>query len=307
MNLRVGTRGSRLARTQTDGVVARLQELGHEVEVVVIQTLGDRDKDSPYEAIGAPGVFVREIERALLDGDIDLAVHSYKDLPSVHPDGLVVAAVPERLDPADVLLVRPDVFDPDADWLPVGAGRTVGTSAARRRSLLASRRPDLRTATLRGNVDTRIRKLAAEEYDAIVLATAGLERLARDADNVPDCLSDLRRYRLDPTWFVPAPAQGALALQVRDDGDAVEAVAPLHRDPVARALSCERGLLARVEGSCELPFGAWCRETESGGLELYCALGEGERLEVQHLRGGSPRELADRAWEGFVQRGVASA
>ncbi len=178
MNLRLGTRGSALALVQAGRVARRLQELGHATVTTVISTAGDRAADRAFADVGAFGVFVRDLEGALLDGRIDLAVHSYKDLPSISPAALMVAAVPERADAADVLLVRREALAEWGDGLPLRAGARVGTSAARRHALLRAIRPDLKIGLLRGNVPTRVAALTSGQFDAIVLAAAGLDRLA---------------------------------------------------------------------------------------------------------------------------------
>jgi hydroxymethylbilane synthase len=208
----IGTRGSALALAQARWTAERLAAAGLPCELEVIRTAGDVDQHSPFAQVGAPGVFVREIEQALLDGRIDIAVHSYKDLPSRSPAGLEVVAVSEREDPRDVLVTRGD---------PPGPGAVVGTSAARRRVLVGELHPGWRPRELRGNVPTRVEKLRRGEYDAIVLAAAGLARLAR-AGGID--LAGLQIEPLDPRRFVPAPAQGALALQQRAGDPRIPAV-----------------------------------------------------------------------------------
>jgi hydroxymethylbilane synthase len=308
VRVRIGSRGSALALAQTEDVAERLRALGHEAEVVVIRTAGDRDVSNRFSDIGAPGVFVREIEAALLDGEIDLAVHSYKDLPSRSPEGLTIAAVPERLDPADRLIVRREAIEagggpagggtkegsePLVVALPKGA--TVGTSSERRRAWLRAARPDIELLPIRGNVPTRIEKLREGPFDAIVLASAGIARLQRAA---PESLSleGLIDVRLDPATFVPAPSQGAIAVQCREQ-DPVEAVlSGLHDRRAAQPVRAERRLLRLVDGGCSLPFGAWCRMIGDGALELTAALElNGEVLRIER-RGGDADELADEAW-----------
>lgn len=304
MRIRVGTRGSQLARGQTGAIMAGLRDLGHDPVEVIVETRGDRDRSSAFPEFGGPGVFVREIELALLEEEIDLAVHSYKDLPSTGPPELAVAAVPTRQDPADVLLVRRGSLEPDRELLPLAEGARVGTGSARRRALLEAARSDLEVAPLRGNVDTRMRKLADGDYDAIVLAAAGLRRLEGVDDGGHPRPPGLREHRLEPSWFVPAPAQGALALQVRGaDAELADALSPIHRQEVAAPISAERRLLARVEGSCSLPFGAWCRAVDDG-YELFCVLGDDGRLVRGRLVGEDPEALADRAWEHLAKSGM---
>ncbi len=303
MKIRIGSRGSALALAQTNGVARALTDLGHDTEVVIVETAGDRDQDRRFSEIGAPGVFVGEIEAALVDVKIDLAVHSYKDLPSRSPEGLVVAAVPERLDPADCLIMRADgrPAGPGAPGtelgldLPLKENAVVGTASERRRALLRSLRPDVRIESIRGNVPTRLAKLREGPYDAIVLAAAGLIRLERQ--NAPDLgLDRLVSLRLDPAVFVPAPAQGALALQCRAGDRVVDAVAPLHDVDAATPVRAERELLRLVDGGCDLPFGAWCRRLDGGDLELLSVIESDGLLVRQSGRGENPEELAARLW-----------
>lgn len=305
MTIRIGTRGSALARAQTGGVVRRLRGAGLYVEEVVIETRGDRDTVSAFPEFGGAGVFVREIEEALLDGRIDAAVHSYKDLPSDGPEDLIVAAVAGRLDPADHLLIRRECFVPAAGRLPLPAGARVGTASARRQALLLHERDDLAIAPLRGNVDTRVRLLLEGRYDAVVLAGAGVRRL-QDAGALGDMGSKgIHDCRLGPEWFVPAPAQGALAVQVRrSDRELAAAVGALEEPEAALVVGAERRLLAGVEGSCDLPFGAWCRRVPGTGFALTFALGDGERLLRDELSDANPLVAADRACEHLRQEGV---
>ncbi|MDA8016812.1 MAG: hydroxymethylbilane synthase [Thermoanaerobaculia bacterium] len=297
MKLRLGTRGSRLALAQSNGIKSRLEALGHEVVLQVIQTQGDLHRDVAFENLGAAGIFVRSLEQALVRGEVDLAVHSYKDLPSDSPSELTVAAVPERRDPADLLLVRADAVDRSAPGpLPLFRGARVGTAAARRRALLLDMRPDLEVGTLRGNVPTRLRKLQDGEHDAIVLAAAGIDRLAQDLDGERSGLLELR---LDPERFVPAPSQGALALQVRRDDPAASAVAVLNDADVYRCVQAERLLLERMDAGCHVAFGAWCRSTEEG-LRMNAIFGGREMQRGLRRASGlgcDPERLAREVWE----------
>jgi len=307
VRLRIGTRGSVLALAQAADVARRLRAHGHEIETIVISTEGDRVTDRAFTDVGAFGIFVREIEAALLEGRVDVAVHSYKDLPSRSPDGLVVAAVPERLDAADVLLARPDALAPDRGLLPLRGGAIVGTSAARRKALVRAARPDLKTGLLRGNVPTRVRALADGRFDAIVVAAAGLMRLERRAGGAVDeeaggettiVPAHIVRTRLDPATFVPAPAQGAVAVQVRAEATAVrEAVAAIDDKRIAPALRTERAALALAEGGCSLPFGAWCEAQPGGTLRLVAALGLGDgTIARANATGYDPVVLAEAVW-----------
>jgi hydroxymethylbilane synthase len=225
--------------------VARLlQEIhpGLDIEQIIIRTRGDREAERPLAPLGGKGVFVREIEEALLAGEIDLAVHSLKDLPVDLPAGLEVAAVPERVDPADAL-VSPG--GGELETLPAGA--RVGTGSPRRVALVRVLRPDLLTVALRGNVDTRLRRLEEGRCEAMVLAIAGLTRIGR---------LDSRARRLDPRRFVPAPGQGALAVEARRDSEAARLVRPLRHPPSATCVAAEQALVAALGGGCQLPLGA---------------------------------------------------
>ena len=302
MKLRIGTRGSALALAQSADVAARLRDHGHDAEIVVISTTGDRVTDRAFADVGAFGVFVRELEVALLDGSIDAAVHSYKDVPSRMPLGLVIAAVPERVDAADVLLVRRGALRPERGALPVETGASVGTSATRRRALLLDARPDLVPALLRGNVPTRVRMLTDGKFDAIVLAAAGLARLARAAE--PHRFAptdDVVAVRLDPATFVPAPSQGAIAVQVRENDSAARAaIGALDEPACRRAVQTERVALQLADGGCTLPFGAWCSVAPNGMLTLTTALGlEDGSISRSVATGTDPRAVAGEAWNAL--------
>jgi hydroxymethylbilane synthase len=237
--VRIGTRGSALALVQTGLVAEELAKLGAEPEVVRIRTSGDERKGGAAE-LGDKSRFVKEIEEALLAGEIDLAVHSAKDVPGVLPDGLAIVAVPERADPRDSLCGATTL-----DEVPASA--VVGTSSLRRQAQLLAARPDLDVRELRGNVDTRLRRLAEGSYDAVVLAAAGLARLDRANEGSP----------LDTAQLTPAPGQGCLALEARaDDTDVAELAAKLtHRESLL-CLTAERALVAELDASCHTPIGA---------------------------------------------------
>ncbi len=299
MRLRIGTRNSRLARAQAASVAAQLEATGHAAELVPVTTAGDRSRAPVFAAIGPQGVFVREINRALADGTIDLAVHSYKDVPTDGPDELAIAAVPPRLDAADCLLVRPERLRRDRGFLPLPDGARVGTSSVRRQAWLRHFRPDLRPTPLRGNVPTRIRRLQDGQYDAIVLAAAGLDRLrtAPAPRSAAPGLAGLTVTRLDPEQFVPAPAQGALALQCRRDRPDLRALlATLDHPASRRAIAAERLLLGRLEGGCELAFGAYCRAAADACF-LHAMLDRNGRVATETECGTDPRSMANRLWQ----------
>ena len=272
MNLiRIATRKSQLALWQANFVKRRLEALGHGVELVLIETQGDKDYQ-PFALMQGQGFFTKAVQDAVLAGEADVAVHSHKDLPSAPMPMLEIAAVTSRADPRDVLLVRPERFDSSAQNLPLTEGATVGTSAVRRQKQLLALRPDLVTKELRGNVPTRVQKLRDGLYDAIVLAAAGLERLDLD-------LSGLEVVVLEPQVMVPAPAQGALALETRRDAYEVASVlTDLHDIRTYKAVAAERGLMAMLQGGCQLALGAHA-VYENGVVKLK-AWYEGHYIEV---------------------------
>ncbi len=268
MKLRLGTRGSRLALTQSAAIAAALERAGHEVETIVLKTLGDKILDAPLANLGGKGLFTKEIDEALLDRRIDLAVHSLKDVPSIVPPGLAIVAYPPREDARDAFIGRTAARLED---LPNGA--RVGTASLRRSCQLGALRPDLRIELLRGNVDTRLGKLDRGEYDAILLAAAGLNRLGFAAR-----ATEL----LDPERFVPAAGQGILAIEARQaDGPTVDALRVLSDPRTETAAACERAFLSRLEGGCQVPMGGWARiDLEGGELRLTAFVGtsDGARL-----------------------------
>ena len=246
-NLRIATRGSRLALWQAEHVRDRLAASGAGVaELVILKTTGDRIQDRPLSEVGGKGLFTKEIEEALLDGRADLAVHSMKDLPSAIPERLMLACVPEREDVRDALLVREGLAATSIAELPEGA--RVGTSSLRRACQLRFARRDLAIESLRGNVDTRVKRLDEGAWDAIVLASAGLRRLG---------LGDRITRALDVSECLPAIGQGALAIETREDDERTRAaLAPLTHRPTSIATAAERAFLARLEGGCKTPLAA---------------------------------------------------
>ena len=240
--MKIGTRGSQLARWQADWLRARLAEQGVPAELVVIKTQGDAEVDRPLHELEGKGFFTREIEEALLDGRIDVAVHSLKDLPTALPDGLALAAIPKRHDPRESLVGGTSLSD-----LP--AGTRIGTSSLRRIAQVRFLRPDLQVVPLRGNVPTRVRKVeTGDGLDAALLAIAGLERL--ELGN--------KASLIDPLDVMPAPGQGALGIEIRaDDGATRKALTPLQDPESAAAVSAERALLAALGGGCQAPIAAW--------------------------------------------------
>jgi hydroxymethylbilane synthase len=267
MKLKLGTRGSALATTQSGWFAKRLEEKhpGLEVELVIIKTSGDRfsaeinageraepgagAEDGSKDAPNVKAMFVKEIETALLDGSVDLAVHSSKDLPADLPEGLTIAAFPKREDPRDAFIGRKE--GSAVEDLPSGA--VVATASLRRQLQLKKARPDLKFTPIRGNVDTRLRKLREGEAEGLLLAEAGLKRLGLD---------EVKRVRLAAELVVPAPGQGALAIETRETGEAHDLVAALD-DPTTRLeVEIERTLLARIGGGCATPLGVLARADE---------------------------------------------
>lgn len=252
----IGTRGSELALWQANYTKELLEEKGHKVEIKIISTEGDRSQqwNTSFDKLEGKGFFTKELEEALLKKEIDLAVHSHKDLPTESPFGLMVAGVSKREDPSELMLIRKESTDDKQKW-SLKKDALVGTSSARRKSQLLAFRPDVTTKDLRGNVPTRINKLRNGEYDAILLATAGVERLQIDLD-------EFHAEKLNPQEFVPAPAQGVLAWQTRDDDDDLMSVIDTISDlDVLVKINIERRILNLFDGGCQLPLGAYC-ETE---------------------------------------------
>ncbi len=292
--LRLGTRGSELARTQSGTIATSLAKAGFDVELVIIKTAGDQNQTALFGSIGPQGVFVREIEQALVEKRIELAVHSFKDLPTQSPAELVVAAVPARVDPADLLLVRRETLADGKEFIPLAKGAKVGTASARRRVWLKHFRPDLNIEPLRGNVPTRLRKLVEGVYDAIVLAAAGVERLM--AEQRLGDLGEIEIIRLDPEKFVPAPAQGALALQCRrDDRRVLAALATIDHAPSHAAVKAERDALARAEGGCDVAFGAYCIK-RNGAHELLAMHERNGVVRSARVRGRDSKKLGAIVW-----------
>lgn len=248
--IRIGSRGSELALWQANFVKKLLEELGCEVSIQIIVTQGDRIQNLSFDKLEGKGFFTKEIEAALLLNEIDLAVHSHKDLETSQPEGLCIGAVSYREDPSEILLLRETAFDARQKW-GLKKGATIGTSSARRKSIIKALRPDLQIEELRGNVPTRIEKLRNGHYDAILLANAGVSRLNLN-------LSDLHTQILDPKEFVPAPAQGVLGLQIRQNDTATHRiVSQLNHQKVAEQIAIERGVLQALQGGCQLPLGVY--------------------------------------------------
>jgi hydroxymethylbilane synthase len=246
MNLRIGSRGSQLALWQANHIADRLRGHGHSVEIEIIKTTGDRLQEVTFAQVGSKGMFTKEIEEALAEGRVDLAVHSLKDLPTELPPGFALAATPTRVDPRDVFV---SVKYEHVSSLP--AGSKVGTSSQRRRAQLKELRPDVEAVEFRGNVDTRLRKLSEGQVDAILLAAAGLDRLKK---------TEWVRQRLEPKDFCPAAGQGSLGIETRlNDEATIVALAFLDDRATRYAVTAERAALAALGGGCQVPIGIHCR------------------------------------------------
>lgn len=247
----IGSRGSDLALWQANHVLRKVQKLGLKAEIKIITTQGDAIQNLSFDKLEGKGFFTKEIEEALLKKEIDLAVHSHKDLPTTSPEGLKIAAVSEREDAAELVLIRKECVDNSLKYA-FKKNAIVGTSSARRKSQLLAFRNDIKLEDLRGNVPTRIQKLRDKKYDAIMLAAAGVERLHID-------LSEFKVLRLDPKEFIPAPAQGVLGLQIReDDHELFEYIHKLNSEKVEDTIAIERKVLNLFDGGCQLPLGVFC-------------------------------------------------
>ncbi|MCA9257837.1 MAG: hydroxymethylbilane synthase [Planctomycetales bacterium] len=297
--LRIGARGSKLARWQCDWIADQLREAGVEVELVVIRTQGDVEQSGPVRDLGIQGVFTNEIQQALLRKEIDLAVHSLKDVPTAAVEGLCVAAVPRREDPSDAFV---SLESRSFETLPHGA--RIGTGSMRRQAQLAARRRDVEIVGIRGNVDTRLQKLADGQFEAIILAAAGLRRLG---------LGDRITHLLGPPEMLPAPGQGALGLECRcDDQATLEAIAPLNHQPTRLAVVAERQVLATLRGGCSTPVGTWGRfEAAKLHLDAIVASLDGQQVLRASLAcdacssDDQAREIGQAVAASLLQQGAA--
>jgi hydroxymethylbilane synthase len=289
--LRIGSRGSQLALWQANHISALLRERGHDVELEIIKTTGDRITDVALAKVGTKGMFTKEIEEALAEGRIDLAVHSLKDLPTELPPGFEIAAVTRRENPRDVFCSA-KYFR--IEELPQRA--RIGTSSLRRQAQLKAVRSDLDIQPLRGNVDTRLRKLEAGEYDAIILAAAGLNRLGK---------TELVRQVISAEVMCPAAGQGALGIEIRRGDSVIRADLAFLDDAAARATTtCERALLNKLGGGCQVPIGAFA-ELRNGKLHLEAVVADPDGTTVlREARDGTdPVQLGESVGETLLQRG----
>jgi hydroxymethylbilane synthase len=289
-SITIGSRGSDLALWQANHIKAKLEDLGHSVEIKIIKTQGDIIQHLSFDKMEGKGFFTKELEKELLEGTIDMAVHSFKDLETNYPDGLTIGAITDRANPRDVLLIRKENVDASQTW-EVKQGALIGTSSARRKVQLKKHRPDINLDDIRGNVPTRVNKLREGMFDAIVLAKAGLDRLEYD-------VSDLHMHVFDPTEFIPAPAQGALAIQIREKDERIsDIVSKIHREEIAATTSIERKVLNLFHGGCQMPLGAYCQPMENGAFNLRAVMAGSvkESPVYVHLSGNDPKTLAEKA------------
>lgn len=292
----VGSRRSKLALTQTNWVIDQLKKLGapFEFEVKEMVTKGDQVLDVTLAKVGGKGLFVKEIEQEMLDKEIDMAVHSMKDMPAVLPDGLTIGCIPERADHRDALISKGNV--PLKDLKP---GAVVGTSSLRRSAQLLIARPDLEIKWIRGNVDTRLGKLEGDEYDAVILAAAGLSRLGWSKEVVTEFL--------DTDTCIPAVGQGALAIECREDDDELRQLFDQFTcKKTARTVKAERAFLEKMEGGCQVPIAGFAHinDTDEVVLNVLVASPDGKEVYKEEVKGQDPVELGYQAADILIQQGA---
>jgi hydroxymethylbilane synthase len=289
--LRIGSRGSQLALWQANHIKTLLEARGHDVTIEIIKTTGDKITDVALSKVGTKGMFTKEIEEALAENRVDLAVHSLKDLPTELSLGFEIAAIPSREDARDAFC---SLKYNNIEQLPKQS--RVGTSSLRRQAQLKALRPDLEVCSLRGNVDTRLRKLEAGEYDAVILAAAGLNRLGKQ---------ESIRQLLAPNVMCPAAGQGALALEIRKDDSQIRDLVAFLDDAAARATTtCERALLNRMGGGCQVPIGAFA-EGVNGKLHLEAVVArpDGSKVLRESGKGENPHQVGEMVGEALLRRG----
>lgn len=293
--IRIGSRGSQLALWQANHIAGMLRSAGHEVTIEIIRTTGDAQQNIAFNKVGTKGMFTKEIEEALLEGKVDLAVHSLKDLPTDLAGPFAIAAIPPRVDPRDAFVsVNYDSF------AALPSGSRIGTSSLRRQSQLRAQRRDVELVEFRGNVDTRLRKLNEGVVDAIVLASAGLERLGR---------TEWIRERFSALVLCPAPGQGALAIETRADDARTQAAVAFLDDSASRfAVTAERAALAELGGGCHVPIGVYCEPSAEGhtitGVVAHPDGSALVRADLDHQRGQSAEELGRQLAERLMEQGA---
>ena len=264
ITVKIGTRGSQLALWQAKQLQSKLIGIDVNSELVIIKTQGDNIQNLSFDKLEGKGFFTKEIEDSLLSGEVDIAVHSLKDLPTSQPEGLVIAGLSERADPRDILLINKKSVDTDRT-LDLIAGAKIGTSSLRRKTQILNLVSNIEVKDLRGNVPTRIQKLRDGDYDGIILAAAGVERLDLD-------VSDLVIKKLHPREFVPAPAQGVIGYQVKESDHALrKEILKLHNTTTALRTNLERKVLQLMEGGCQMPLGVYCEIDNANNYHLFGA------------------------------------
>ncbi|MGA9225662.1 MAG: hydroxymethylbilane synthase, partial [Mesobacillus sp.] len=282
--------------TQTNWVIEQLKKLGapFEFEVKEILTKGDRILDVTLSKVGGKGLFVKEIEQAMLDKEIDMAVHSMKDMPAVLPEGLVIGCIPFREDHRDVLISKGNV-----SFSELKPGSVIGTSSLRRSSQLLAQRPDLEMKWIRGNIDTRIGKLDTDEYDAIILAAAGLKRMGWADDTITEFI--------DPESCVPAVGQGALSIECRgDDEELLQLLEKFTSVETSAAVRAERAFLHKMEGGCQVPIAGYAYINEQQEIVLTALVGspDGKTIIKEQVKGRNPEEIGELAAEKLISEGA---
>ena len=297
--IRIGTRGSKLALWQANHTQEQLQQAGIESEVVIIKTQGDRIQHLSFDKMEGKGFFTKEIEDALLREEIDVAVHSMKDLPTNAPEGLSITAVSYRENPADWLVIRKEREAAGQDLrLPQGA--IVGTSSARRKSQILDFRPDVQIKDIRGNVPTRLGKLRDGQFDAILMAAAGATRLGIDLEE------EFTLIKFNPKEFVPAPAQGVLAWQTRtEDKPTRRLLKNVHQKDTAEVTNIERKVLNMLDGGCQMPLGVYCERDDDGNYHIWAAKADAWDKPVQRVRmsQSTKHQLPERVAEALRKKG----
>ncbi|MBN8191157.1 hydroxymethylbilane synthase [Bacillus sp. NTK074B] len=292
----VGSRRSKLALTQTNWVIDQLKALdpSYDFEVKEIVTKGDQILDVTLSKVGGKGLFVKEIEQAMLDKEIDMAVHSMKDMPAVLPEGLTIGSIPVREDHRDAFISKNHVALKD---LPSGA--IIGTSSLRRGAQILSVRPDLEIKWIRGNIDTRLSKLQNEDYDAIILAAAGLSRMGWTSDVVTEFL--------DPDLCLPAVGQGALSIECRaDDSEVLELLEKFACEETTTTVTAERAFLHKMEGGCQVPIAGFAELKENGDVALtgLVASPDGNTIYKEYMTGQDPKEVGEKVAESLTKQGA---
>jgi len=288
-HLKIGTRGSKLALWQANFLQASLNKINVSSELVIIKTQGDKIQDVGFDKMEGKGFFTKEIEEALIKAQIDVAVHSMKDMPTENPEELVITAISQRANPADWMLIKGSSVDIEKG-LNLKQNAVVGSSSSRRKGQILGFRPDLQLVDLRGNVPTRVNKLRTEKYDAIILAAAGLERLELD-------LSEFAIIKFNPKEFIPAPAQGVMAYQTRKDNTFARRILKnVHHSSTADQTNVERKVLNMMNGSCHLPIGVYCERDDAGHYHVWASYGKDwqKPMKTVQISQSTSHQMAER-------------